>query len=185
MHPSWKKLDLEGEGLQTLNLRYNQAMRRPSRAYLLMVLFPLGLHRWYLREPVGAVAYPLLCTLAAWLGIVFGAIPAAGGAIAILGLLAFDAFWIGRRSISLNKALRMRQFMRPGAAPPPGYRGRYVDESLEDYLKIKERERAGHQPAGSDTTAPGTVASAPPSFNEQEAMLQELARTNKGRRRTH
>ncbi|AOU98593.1 hypothetical protein BI364_12055 [Acidihalobacter yilgarnensis] len=188
MHEAWKKLDLEGEGLQTLNLRYSRMMRRPERAYALMALFPLGLHRWYLKEPMGALAYPLLCALTPWLWLRFGSLSAAVSALPLLALLAFDMTWVRRRSVALNKALRLRQFMRPGAAaPPPGYRGRYVDDSLEDYLKLKSGERAGHQPVESNSNEgePPAMGQTPPSFNEQEAMLQELARTNKGRRKSN
>jgi len=186
MSKAWKKLDLGGEGLQTANLRYNQAMRRPIRAYSLMVAFPLGLHRWYLHEPVGAIVYPLLSALTIGLGLSYSTLVIAGPLIPLAGLLVFDLFWVDRRCIKLNKTLRMQQFMRPGKTPPPGYRGRYPeDDSLEAYVRIKDQERAGHQPVDPDKAArnESDTKSSPPSFNEQEAMLRELARTNKGRRK--
>lgn len=186
MSKAWKKLDLGGEGLQTANLRYNQAMRRPVRAYSLMAAFPLGLHRWYLQEPVGAIFYPLLSMLTIGLWFAFSNIVIAASLIPLAGLLGFDLFWVERRCIKLNKNLRMQQFMRPGKTPPPGYRGRYPDDdSLDAYVQLKEQERAGHQPVDPDQPAQSTSDSepSPPSFNEQEAMLRELARTNKGRKK--
>lgn len=184
MRDAWKQLDLEGEGLQSLNLRYSRNMRRPQRAYALMLLFPLGLHRWYLKTPLGALVYPVLCVLIAGLWRWEGGLTPLAPALALLCFLAWDLFWIQKRCIALNKGLRMRQFMRPAAKPPAGYRGRYVDDTLEDYVKIKESERAGHPSA--DPEASGdqseTGAQPPPSFNQQEAMLQELIRSQKGRR---
>ncbi|MFN2350076.1 MAG: TM2 domain-containing protein, partial [Thioalkalivibrio sp.] len=50
---------------------------------------------------------------------------------------------------------------------------------LDDYVRIKESERAGHQPVGGSVNDAGKPRV--PSFNEQETMLRELARTNKGR----
>lgn len=183
MRDAWKHLDLEGEGLQSLNLRYSRTMRRPGRAYALMLLFPLGLHRWYLKSPVAAVAYPLLTALTLWQWRVWDEPMVLGMSAALLIFLLFDLFWIRRRCIALNKTLRLRQFMQPGAKPPAGYRGRYVDDTLDDYLKIKGRERAGHQAPDTDDTQTADAGSTqPPSFNEQEAMLQALIRSNKGRR---
>ncbi|MEJ2479681.1 MAG: TM2 domain-containing protein [Acidihalobacter sp.] len=184
MKKAWKQLDLGGEGLQTLNAQYTRHMRRLPLAYAAMLLFPLGAHRWYLREPYGALAY-LALTLAAITGAFTLGTP--GFAVpAIAGLLfaAFDLLWVERRVLALNKSLRMRQFMRPGAAPPENYRGRYADadDELEDYVHIKERERAGHQPAASDNQEAPNRRPRTPSFSEQEALLRELARSDKGRK---
>lgn len=179
MSKAWKQLDLGGEGLQSLNASYTRRMRRRPAAYATMLLFPLGAHRWYLKEPLGAMIY-LGLTVAAiagrfllgWPGFVIAA------AAEVLFAL-FDLFWIERRVTSLNKQLRMSQFMRPGTAPPEDYRGRYPDEGIDEYIHLKEQERAGHQPASPDAEAERPRA---PSFNEQEALLRELARSNKGRK---
>lgn len=184
MRDAWKQLDLEGEGLQSLNLRYSRNMRRPRRAYALMLLFPFGLHRWYLKAPLGALAYPVLCALIPglwwWQGEWMALVPA----LVLLLYLVWDLFWTPRRCVALNKTLRMHQFMRPGTRPPAGYRGRYVDETLEDYVQLKERERAGHPVAEPEASEdhPAAEAQPPASFNQQEAMLQELIRSHKGRR---
>ena len=41
MSEAWKHLDLEGEGLQSANLRLVRLMKKRSRAYALLALFPL------------------------------------------------------------------------------------------------------------------------------------------------
>jgi hypothetical protein len=102
------------------------------------------------------------------------------GLVPALLLAAFDLVWIDRRVTDCNKALRMRLFLKPGARPPQGYRGRFTDDEqgLEDYVRLKESERAGHQPTGSDASESGRRHT--PSFNEQEAMLRELAKDEQG-----
>lgn len=181
MSEAWKGLNLGGEGLQTLNLRLNREMKRRVPAYGLALAFPLGLHRLYLSSPGGALLYWTLTvsTLAAWLWL--GPAWAAAPAVAELALLAFDLLWIDRRVVAYNKALRMRQFLRPGARPPKDYRGRYTDEDeLAGYLREKEGERAGHQPVDLHAAERGQGSGKHiPSFAEQEAMLRELARSKK------
>lgn len=183
MPEAWKGLDLGGEGLQSLNLRLSREMRRRPLAYALALGFPLGLHRLYLKSPAGAALYWVLSTaaVAAWLWL--GGAWAAGAALAELALLAFDLVWIDRRVVAYNKALRMRRYLRAGARPPAGYRGRYTEQDeLADYLREKAGERAGHQPVDFKALegAPRD-ARRPPSFAEQEAMLRELARAKKGK----
>lgn len=98
MSRSWKRSDLGGEGVQAVNLRLARILRRRPVAYLLWLAFPLGAHRWYLREPYGALAYCLLSLVA------FFAAPLAFGVVAFA---LFDLWWIDRRVTSLNKRLRM------------------------------------------------------------------------------
>jgi hypothetical protein len=182
MKKAWKQLNLGGEGLQTLNAEYTRHMRRVPPAYAAMLLFPLGAHRWYLREPYGALGY-LALTLAAIAGaLTLGMAGFALPAVAELLFAAFDLFWIERRVLALNKSLRMRQFLRPGTTPPENYRGRYPDDGLDEYMRLKERERAGHQPAADEKQNTGTSHARAPSFNEQEALLRELTRSDKGRK---
>ncbi|MGM0552820.1 MAG: TM2 domain-containing protein [Pseudomonadota bacterium] len=190
MRKAWKELDLEGGGLQSLNARLAREMRRRPVAYGAWILFPLGLHRFYLREPFGGGLYVLL-TAAALALLVWGpawwwAAPVA--ALAIGGVA--DLIWIDRRVTGYNKELRKRLFLRKGHRPPQDYRGRYTSDAdaereLDDYRAIKERERAGH---------PGAVAAddgeqdthgrrQAPSFNEQEAMLRQMRRGNTDRDR--
>ncbi|EHQ51049.1 hypothetical protein ECTPHS_00070 [Ectothiorhodospira sp. PHS-1] len=161
MSKAWRQLDLKGAGLQQMNAEYIRDMRRPVVAYALMAAFPLGLHRFYLKEPLGGIAY-LILSLSLLLGVPIGAgiwllLPALG----LLGGAIFDLFWIDRRVTHLNKTLRMRHFLRPDHRPPPGYQGRGEEPGP------REARSTGAQPA---------------SFNQQEAMLRALMKANKGRR---
>jgi TM2 domain-containing membrane protein YozV len=183
MSKAWKKLDLGGAGLQSMNALLTREMRRRGPAYALTVLFPLGLHRFYLREPRGGLGYLALGLT----GLALLLTKHAAWALAPLGAagiwLAFDLFvWIERRIVTYNKALRVQHFLRPGVKPPRNYRGRYSDESeLDNYIKEKERERAGHQPSDAASAASGeTDKKRVPSFADQEAMLRELARARRG-----
>ena len=58
MNTKWREFDLDGGGLQTANLRLARMLRRRSTAYGLLLVFPLGAHRWYLGEPRSALLYP-------------------------------------------------------------------------------------------------------------------------------
>ncbi len=182
MSEAWKKLDLEGAGLQRLNMTLAQEMKRRPMAYGLLVLFPLGLHRFYLAERRGGFAYLGLSLLGLVLALTLGPVWLLAGLVPALLFAAFDLVWIDRRVTAYNKALRMQHFLKPGARPPQGFRGRYTDDDtgLDEYVRIKESERAGHQPVGKEAGETGRKHI--PSFNEQEAMLRELTRTNKGRK---
>jgi TM2 domain-containing membrane protein YozV len=185
MGKAWQKLNLEGGGLQAVNALLAQQMRSRLRAYVAWILFPLGLHRFYLAEPRGGLAFlvlSLLVAVTAWLAPAWWwLLPLA----VLLGLAMYDLFWIDRRVVRLNKELRMQLFLRKGKTPPRDYRGRYSDAAdsgsvtsdLEAYQALKEQERAGHAPpeAGKEVPARKRL----PSFNEQEAMLRELAKRKK------
>lgn len=126
MSDAWKKLDLGGDGLQATNLRLSRALRRRPTAYALLLLFPVGAHRWYLREPVGALAYCALTALALAAGIASHAMwPAA---LVPLAFAVHDLWWIDQRVTALNKRLRMQAWLRPGGGAPPGFRARFGDD---------------------------------------------------------
>jgi TM2 domain-containing membrane protein YozV len=185
MERAWQKLNLEGGGLQAVNALLAARMRSRTRAYGAWVLFPLGLHRFYLAEPRGGVAFlALSAAAAATAGLAPGwwwLLPLA----ALAALAVHDLFWIDRRVVAYNKELRMQLFLRKGRNPPAGYRGRYANDAdpetisrdLDAYKALKETERAGHaasprdDPEDRDPTRRNRV----PSFNEQEAMLRQLA----------
>ncbi|QKT04570.1 NINE protein [Ectothiorhodospiraceae bacterium 2226] len=176
MSKAWKDIDLAGGGLQALNARLTRQMKRRPTAYAWWALFPLGAHRFYLNEPRGGAAYLALLALT-----LVGLLVAPVLALVPLALMVlfalYDLVWIDRRVVSFNKELRMAAFLGGGAAPPKGYRGRYVDEAADevpaDYVAEKERERAGVQPV-----KPQGHGNKPrmPSFAEQEAMLRDLAK---------
>ncbi len=173
MSDAWKHLDLEGEGLQSANLRLVQLMKRRPKSYGLLALFPLGLHRAYLEDVRGAWVYRV-ASIAALLAWWFGPGWAALVLVAlIVGFAVYDIRWIDDRVAALNKVLRMQVYKsRPGAAAPKGFRGRYTDDDLDDYLKVKEQERGGHVLPGKDPAL--NSRSRAPSFAEQEAMLKAL-----------
>ncbi len=176
MGRTWKKLDLRGAGLQALNARLTRRLKRPLRAYLLWVLFPLGVHRLYLKSPLGAAVYAVLTASSLLLWRAFGPAAALAAAGPEAALALFDLIRIERRCTALNKALRMELYLGAGAAPPEGYRGRDPDDDyLGRYVREKEGERAGHVPPGAAGGDPAR-GSRVPSFQEQERLLRELAR---------
>ena len=183
MSQAWKKIDLEGSGLQAANMKLARLLKRRGLAYSLLALFPLGLHRDYLGSPVGAWAYragSVLAVAALWIGLPW---LAAGLAIALLGFAVYDIRWIDNRVAALNKKARVEVLKTTATPPPVGYKGRYTDEApngpdnLEDYVKIKEQERGGHTPF--DQAAPEAQPKRAPSFAEQEAMLREMFKSKK------
>ena len=119
MSDAWKKLDLGGGGLQAVNRELARRLRRRGVAYALLALFPAGAHRWYLREPVGALAYCAMTALAVfhWWPLLFGGI----------GLALFDAWWIDGRVAQLNKAMRRQALLGDRPPAPPGFADRFED----------------------------------------------------------
>ena len=179
MPDAWKHLNLQGQGLQSLNLRLTRQLRRPRRAYALMLLFPLGLHRAYLGDARGAWAWRLGCLTAAALPLwtrPWGFLVLLPLTIALLA----DALRIEQRCAAYNRALRRRMYFSPGTEPPKDFRGRQLDDAgdqLQDYLAQKRGESPSpHTPVRRST------GSRPLSFNEQEALLKELARRPDGAR---
>jgi len=148
---AWRGLDLRGGGLQAANIRLAQALKRRSRAYGLLAAFPLGLHRAYLDDPRGAWAYRVVAAIAVVALIVDWRL-----AIPVVALLAaalvHDLFWIERRVVALNKAIRVKVYLSQGPGAPADFRGHYTDDD-----------------------APARTPRAP-SFAEQERLLRELAR---------
>lgn len=155
MSEAWKRIDLEGGGLQAANRMLAARLRSRRIAYLLWLGFALGAHRFYLRSPLGGAAWCLasgttlliLLRGASWAGL--------GAALVLLGAGLAELWWIDRRVTRLNKALRIETYLgaRPGA--PPGYRGRFVDDAQD---------------------ASASRSAQPPGFAEQERLLAEIAR---------
>lgn len=186
MKKAWKTIDLEGDGLQTVNQRLSTALKRRGLAYAGWLLFLLGIHRHYLDAHGSALLYPLLTALCGATWFLLHSPWALLPGLAIAALAVYDLFWIDRRLTRLNKAIRMHLYLGAGAAAPAGYRGRYTEEGgdteLGDYLREKEKERAGILPVEPDTGA-GRPRRKVPSFAEQEAMLRELARQRRDKDR--
>lgn len=159
MSDAWKRFDLEGGGLQAANRRLVTKLRSRRTAYLLWIGFALGLHRFYLRAPIGgigwclaSVATLLLLRSTTWSGF-------AAGLTLLVWALA-DLWWIDRRVTRLNKALRMETYLGAGPGAPRGYRGRFVD--------------------GEDARQTATPRAA--GFAEQERLLAEIERRKRGPR---
>ena len=173
MPDAWKQLNLEGQGLQSLNLRLACQLKKARRAYALMALFPLGLHRAYLGDRRGAWRWRAASVSTGFL--LLHEQPWGLAALAVLAIaLLIDALRMEDRCAAYNRALRRQAYFSPGAKAPEGFRGRYTDaaaDSLQDYLEEKDRESPS--PHTAVTRAPGARA---PSFNEQEAMLKKFAR---------
>jgi TM2 domain-containing membrane protein YozV len=184
MSKAWKKLDLEGGGLQAVNAKLASEMRSRPAAYTAWVLFPLGLHRFYLREPLGGSGFLVLSL--ATLALVFLA-PAAWWLLPLVGAGVWalvDLWWIDRRVTHYNKELRKHVFLRKGHKPPQDYRGRYTSDEdaqreLAEYQKIKANEKPGQSGlAGTDDRTRDTGGKRrAPSFNEQEAMLRQMRKS--------
>lgn len=132
MASKWRELDLGGGGLQATNLRLARTLRRRSTAWALLALFPAGAHRWYLREPAAALAYPLLTLAAAagWSGGLQWLWPAA--LLALGGLLVHDIVSLENRIAALNRRLRMAAWLSPGPGAPADFRGRPEDPGPAD-----------------------------------------------------
>lgn len=163
MSKAWKELDLEGGGLQAVNARLAREMRTRPAAYAAWILFPLGLHRFYLREPLGGAGF--LALSAATLALAgFG--PAAWWLLPLIIGVSWalvDLWWIDRRVTDYNKELRKQLFLRKGQEPPQDYRGRYTSDEdarreLDEYQQLKEAEKPGNQAWPVATTRPATPA---------------------------
>jgi len=160
MSDAWKRIDLEGEGLQAANRRLAVALRRRRTAYLLWLAFFVGAHRFYLRAPAGGAAWCVasvatlaLYRLAPWAGI--------GAAAALLAWAIADLWWIDRHLTRLNKALRIEAYLGAGPGAPPGFRGRFVDDAQAD---------------AAAASATSDAAGRAPGFAEQERLLAEIER---------
>lgn len=182
MSEAWKNknFDLQGQGLQSANARLVALMKKRSTAYGLLLLFPSGLHRAYLNDKSGAWAYRLTALLIIALYL-FNLKSVA--ALLFIGLTAwalYDIRWLDDHIVKFNKALRMQVYMRQSSGAPKGYTGRYNDNTLDDYVKTKEQERAGHIPI--EIAKQAERVRRAPSFAEQEAMLRELAKSREKNR---
>lgn len=174
MSKAWTEFDLGGGGLQSANLRLAALLRKRSTAYALLALFPLGLHRGYLHDRRGAWLFraaSLLCVAAYLLDQ-----PVIGGVLlaALAAGALYDLFRIEGLVARLNKQLRMQVYLGQTPGAPPGFKGHYSDDALDEYLQLKEQEHAGSGPQSAPTRGrPSRV----PSFAEQEKLLRELAAT--------
>jgi len=154
-------MDLAGGGLQSANLRLARLLKRRRIAYALLILFPLGAHRLYLEDRLGALLYGL-GTVAAILSLSLGAALVAyvlGAALLARALL--DVRWIDNALARINKRLRIEVYMSQTAGAPADYRGRFAGE-----------------PAGNDSPREDRAL----SFSEQERQLRDAVRRRRDSR---
>ncbi|MEF8792753.1 hypothetical protein [Thiohalorhabdus sp.] len=130
MSKQWQGMDLKGGGLQQVQMAYKAMERTTLGAYLRWILFGIGWHRFYLREPVGGLLFPAATIAAALVHYLAGwpwlwLLPA-------IGALA-DLFWIPGRVVRINKDLRMATMMgsmQRGA--PRGFKGHFTEENTTE-----------------------------------------------------
>lgn len=166
MSEAWKDLDLEGDGLQSANIKLAGMLKKRTTAYFLLgLLLPLGQHRTYLDDRVGAWGYRVASLLAIAL-FLFGHTFSGGVVLLLIGaFVVYDIRWVDNRVAALNKALRVKVYMHQGSGVPTEFRGRFDDDN---------NGGPGGPPQYS-SSRPSRV----PSFAEQEAMLRELAERKK------
>lgn len=166
MSEAWKDLDLEGQGLQSANIKLAGMLKNRTTAYLLMgLLFPLGQHRAYLDDRIGAWGYRVASLAAvalfSWDHMLYGGI-----VVLVIGaFVVHDIRWVDDRVAALNKALRVKVYMRQGQGAPKEFRGRFRDD-----------DTGGPDDLPQDSSSHGSPL---PSFAEQEAMLRALAKRKK------
>ncbi|MDA8382997.1 MAG: TM2 domain-containing protein [Betaproteobacteria bacterium] len=174
---TWQRLDLEGAGLQSANMTFARLRKRRALGFVLLLPFPLGLHRAYLEDHQGAWAYRLasLLALGAYLGGYSALALLLGLGLCVYAL--YDVRWIDQQVIRLNKALRLRVCLKPGPGVPPDFTGRPagIDAVLADYLRQKEQERAGQGPVAGEQAADAPPPRQAPSLAEQEAWLKGVS----------
>ena len=182
MSEAWKNknFDLQGQGLQSANARLVTLLKKRSTAYGLLLLFPSGMHRAYLNNKSGAWAYRLTTLLLVALYFFNFKFVATVLLIGLIVFALYDIRWLDDQIVKFNKTLRMQVYMRQSSGAPKGYTGRYNDDTLDDYVKVKEQERAGHIPIETGNRTKGIKRA--PSFAEQEAMLRELAKSREKKR---
>jgi hypothetical protein len=162
MSRAWKALNLEGGGLQQANLRLARLLRKRSLACALLAAFPLGLHRDYLHDRRGAWLFRLATAAAIAAAVAGASIPGGLIALGIVVAAAIDLYGIDEKVAAVNRRLRMEIYMSQTEGAPRGFRGHYTDDPRTD------SEARGDDVADD--------ARRPPSFDEQERLLRQLAR---------
>ena len=155
MDSSWKQRNLGGGGLQSANIRLARLLKRRRTAYALLLLFPVGAHRFYLEDRRGALLY-CLGSAAAAVSLVAGAAPVGWALGALLtGAALLDIAWVEKAVVRINKRLRIEVYMSHTAGAPAGYQGRFVDDATGAAEAAREARAA--------------------SFSEQERQLRDGA----------
>lgn len=187
MPKAWEKLDLQGAGVQSLQIRLQKLQKKSLYGYLYWGLFPVGAHRFYL-EQAWAWAFPLVSVaviMLAFLGLIWEAISLA---VVLCALALWDLSRIDLWISTYNKELRKASwFAKQAPAAPANYQGRadtgekaaQWQRELQDYTRTKESERAGHPAANVPAKKGFSPGQRRLSFAEQERLLAEMAKSSK------
>jgi TM2 domain-containing membrane protein YozV len=124
---AWRAQDLAGGGLQAANLKLARLLRRRALAFSLLALFPLGLHRFYLRDTRGGIGF-LAASVLGSVAMLFDHVWLAGATgIVAIGFAVRDAVLMEHRIVALNKAIRTSVYLGQSATPHSGFKGRFRD----------------------------------------------------------
>jgi hypothetical protein len=147
--------------LQQANLHLARLLKRRNVAYALLLLFPLGLHRDYLEDRLGAWSYRLAAAACVAAAIWLGPVPGGVMALALVAGAVADLVRMDVNVAAVNKRLRMQVYLRQTAGAPAGFSGHYTD--------------APHDIPPGDADPSTEAADRPPSFAEQEKTLKQIA----------
>lgn len=172
MSEAWKQLNLDGGGLQSANLQLAALLRKRRTAFALIALFPLGLHRDYLRDRRGAWLYRGTALLGAGCYLAGQQLLSMALFAALAACAIYETFCIDDAVAQINKRLRMQIYLRQSPGTPRGFKGHYTDDDpavLPHSAEQDEPAGAGQPP----TIRPREARVA--SFMEQEKLLRDLA----------
>jgi len=166
MNKRWTKFDLGGGGLQSANLRLSALLRKRSSAYAMLALFPLGMHRDYLRDPRGAWLYRGVTALAIAAYLLGETMISAVGLAALACGAIYDMVHLEHMIARFNKQLRMQIYLRQAPGAPADFKGRFPDTSTDPGQQDKSQTVDRQEPRHPRM----------PSFAEQEQLLRDPAR---------
>ncbi len=155
MKKTWQLQNLEGNGLQSINLAYAAKRKNTRMAYTWATLFPLGAHQFYLGNTKRAATYILLSILLV-IFITTSTFVSAIIAFVEIILLTGDVLGMEDRVNRFNKDLKLTLSLQQQNPVPPDFKGRYSDE---------------------DATPTDHRGQKILSFAEQEALLKEMAQS--------
>jgi len=179
MSKTWQNINLEADGLQSANLQFIKRQKKPLTAYVLWLLFPLGLHRFYLKSVASGLLYWLLTSLALYLSITTS-VPNVVFFLPVLAWAIYDLYWIRERTIELNKALRMQIFLGQNNSQTLEQNKPTINSQtlIHEYTQIKNAEAQNLQTPRTLTNH-STEKKRIPSIAEQERMLQAIRKKTK------
>lgn len=153
---TWQEHDLEGSGLQSINLAFLARKKDTRKGYLLAAFFPLGIHQFYLNNKKKAGIYITLTVLLMAFANILPFASAIIGFIEVM-MMVKDIKSMEDVVSDYNKALKLKLSLQEDHTVPDNYKGKYSTE----------------------TDTPQTSKQKILSFSEQEALLKELSRRKK------